>query len=181
MLFMSKLILDLCGGTGAWSRPYKEAGYDVNVVTLPGYDIRLLEKINRPVYGILAAPPCTMFVSSGARWVRTEEERIDAIGIVDACLRAVLIYDPVFWSLENPVGRLSKILGKPKTYFDPCDYGDPYTKKTCLWGKFNVPTKNPVVPEEKNRIHYMSPGLERAKLRSITPTGFATAFFMANL
>ena len=21
-----KIILDLCGGTGAWSRPYKEAG-----------------------------------------------------------------------------------------------------------------------------------------------------------
>lgn len=24
-----KIILDLCGGTGSWSRPYKEAGYDV--------------------------------------------------------------------------------------------------------------------------------------------------------
>ena len=22
-----KIILDLCGGTGAWSRPYKDAGY----------------------------------------------------------------------------------------------------------------------------------------------------------
>ena len=26
-----KIILDLCGGTGAWSRPYKEAGYDVSI------------------------------------------------------------------------------------------------------------------------------------------------------
>ena len=24
-----KIILDLCGGTGAWSKPYKDAGYDV--------------------------------------------------------------------------------------------------------------------------------------------------------
>lgn len=24
-----KIILDLCGGTGSWSKPYKEAGYDV--------------------------------------------------------------------------------------------------------------------------------------------------------
>ena len=31
---MSKIILDLCGGTGAWSEPYKEAGYDVKVITL---------------------------------------------------------------------------------------------------------------------------------------------------
>ena len=32
---MKKIILDLCGGTGAWSAPYKEAGYDVRLVTLP--------------------------------------------------------------------------------------------------------------------------------------------------
>jgi len=37
---MSKIILDLCGGTGAWSAPYKEAGYDVRVITLPEYDLR---------------------------------------------------------------------------------------------------------------------------------------------
>lgn len=30
-----KIILDLCGGTGAWSRPYTEAGYDVRIITLP--------------------------------------------------------------------------------------------------------------------------------------------------
>lgn len=30
-----KIILDLCGGTGSWSRPYKEAGYDVRIITLP--------------------------------------------------------------------------------------------------------------------------------------------------
>ena len=34
-----KIILDLCGGTGAWSRPYREAGYDVRVITLPEYDV----------------------------------------------------------------------------------------------------------------------------------------------
>ena len=35
-----KIILDLCGGTGAWSAPYKDAGYDVRVITLPEYDVR---------------------------------------------------------------------------------------------------------------------------------------------
>ena len=42
---MSKLILDLCGGTGSWSKPYKEAGYDVRVITLPHYD--LFETVER--------------------------------------------------------------------------------------------------------------------------------------
>jgi len=28
-IYADRIILDLCGGTGAWSLPYKEAGYDV--------------------------------------------------------------------------------------------------------------------------------------------------------
>jgi len=37
---MSKIILDLCGGTGSRSLPYKENGFDVWVITLPEYDVR---------------------------------------------------------------------------------------------------------------------------------------------
>ena len=36
----NKIILDLCGGTGAWSKPYVNAGYDVRNITLPDYDVR---------------------------------------------------------------------------------------------------------------------------------------------
>ncbi len=31
---MKKIILDLCGGTGSWAKPYKDAGYDVMTITL---------------------------------------------------------------------------------------------------------------------------------------------------
>jgi len=34
-----KIILDLCGGTGAWSKPYADAGYNVRVITLPEQDV----------------------------------------------------------------------------------------------------------------------------------------------
>ena len=56
----NKIILDLCGGTGSWSNPYKDNGYDVRLITLPNYDVR---HYNPPenVYGILAAPPCDQF------------------------------------------------------------------------------------------------------------------------
>jgi hypothetical protein len=65
----SKIILDLCGGTGSWSKPYKDAGYDVRVIDLKtGYDIRLFKAPEETVYGILAAPECTQFAGSGARW-----------------------------------------------------------------------------------------------------------------
>lgn len=55
-----KVILDLCGGTGSWSKPYKEAGYDVRIITLPEYDVFEYEPPDN-VYGILAAPTCTHF------------------------------------------------------------------------------------------------------------------------
>ncbi len=34
-----KIILDLCGGSGAWSQYYKKAGYDVRLITSPGRDV----------------------------------------------------------------------------------------------------------------------------------------------
>lgn len=51
-----KIILDLCGGTGSWSRFYLEAGYDVRNITLPEHDVLTYEPPEN-VYGILAAPP----------------------------------------------------------------------------------------------------------------------------
>lgn len=176
-----KIILDLCGGTGAWSKPYKDAGYDVRLVTLPDHDVRLYMPPDN-VYGILAAPPCTHLAGSGARWWKQkgEEALLEALSVVDACMRIVLLSDPVWWCLENPVGRLVHYLRKPILYFHPCDYGDPYTKKTCLWGKFNPPEKRPVEPTEGSKIHWMGPRRNRLELRSITPSGFAQAFFEAN-
>ena len=63
---MSKIILDLCGGTGSWSKPYRDAGYDVRLVTLPDDDVRLYAP-PKDVWGILAAPPCTEFSRAQAR------------------------------------------------------------------------------------------------------------------
>jgi len=64
-----KIILDLCGGTGSWSKPYRDNGYTVITMTLPDYDIehwgkyrKIVDLVdNNKIYGILAAPPCTMF------------------------------------------------------------------------------------------------------------------------
>lgn len=175
-----KIILDLCGGTGAWSKYYKKAGYDVRNITLP-IDVRLFEIIKN-IYGVLAAPPCTQFAGSGARWWEDKgtEPLLEGISIMDACCRIILMSSPVFWCLENPVGRLNRWIGDPVMYFNPCDYGDPYTKKTALWGRFNTPKKNPIEPIEGSKIHLYPPSEDRVMLRSITPPGFAKAFFEAN-
>jgi hypothetical protein len=183
MMAEEKIILDLCGGTGAWSKPYQENGYDVRIIDiLQGRDVRSFHKLLEEVHGILAAPICTDFAGSGARWWKEKGEKplLDSLSIVDACFRIIVVHNPVWWVLENPVGRLSKYLGKPRMYFNPCDYGDPYTKKTCLWGDFNVPKKCPVLPTEGSKIHKMPPSESRQALRSITPPGFAYAFYEAN-
>jgi hypothetical protein len=164
---VTRLILDLCAGSGAWSKPYIRSGYLVLRVTLPD-DVRT------------TPPPCTVFAASGYRWPRTSEQIRDALSVADACLRAVAIYKPTWWALENPVGRLRRWFGPPTMSFDPCDYGDPYTKRTLLWGSFNLPKPASVLPERLNRIHRMAQGPERAAQRSVTPAGFANAFFEAN-
>jgi len=188
----SKTILSLCDYTGNWARPYKESGYRVIQIDEHfGHDVRLFRSPGR-VYGILAAPPCTMFAKAGNRHYRTPREMREALSVVDACLRLVVACQPIFWALENPVGKLRHYLGEPAFRFDPCDYGDPYTKRTCLWGVFNAPkpvNKVPPIkaptPSQHSIDAYLQErgytlGKQRSMLRSMTPMGFAYAFFAVN-
>lgn len=177
------IILDLCGGTGSWSNPYKDAGYDVRVIDPIANtgDVRLMELPKENIYGILAAPPCTMFCRM--RMVRgrpTDEQFIEALSVVDACLRIITLCKPKFWALENPQGYLKAWLGEPKYKFNPNDHGDPWTKRTWLWGDFNIPEKT-IVNATKQWIDDGSgKGISKRTERSITPPGFAQAFYKAN-
>jgi len=147
-------------------------------------DVRLVERKDLPqkAHGILCAPPCTVFANSGARWKRSEEDMLKGLSVMDACLRICTICAPEFWALENPVGKMRKYLGDPRLIFQPCDYGDPYTKRTLLWGRFNLPRRHQVEPTEGSKMHRMYGGKsDKTKtLRSQTPQGFAGAFFEAN-
>ncbi len=208
-----KTILSFCDFTGNWSRPYEEAGYDVVRIDLQnGQDVRLLAKLAVPVHGILAAPPCTHFSRAGARFWKAKGEApiLEGLAIVDACLRAVAIYRPTWWALENPIGRLKDYLGEPAWKFDPYDFGDPWTKRTWLWGHFTPPMPlfsaqarcavepvfscpggaTPNHPRRETRSKPTKPakrldrstylGSRRKVERSTTPEGFARAFFEVN-
>lgn len=180
-LLRPQLILSLCDHTGNWSRPYEQDDYDVIRVDLQdGRDVRLFELPDRPVHGILAAPPCTVFANSGSRWPRTDDELREGLSIVDACLRIILMTRPHWWALENPTGKLPRWLGPASYTFQPNQHGDPYTKRTCLWGSFNPPTRTPVPATMGSAMHRIPDGPQRVALRSLTPEGFARAFFEAN-
>lgn len=195
---MPKIILDLCGGTGAWSAPYKTNGYEVILVDInfPPYIDILNYEAPKDIYGILAAPPCTDFSGAGSRhWKKKDADgRTEySISLVKACLRIIKEANPSFWALENPPGRIKKLvpeIGDPILKFNPCDYGDPYSKLTYVWGKFNIPKKLPRVSIDYSS-HYVDANLnyiDRTSgiaskykyLRSITSPGFAFAFYLVN-
>lgn len=201
-----KIILDLCGGSGSWSRPYKAAGYDVRLITLPRYDVTTYTPPPN-VYGILAAPPCTEFSVLNCIAEDRDRDFDEGLKVVNACLRIIEECHPVFWALENPVGHLRKFLGPSKMIFQPWQYGDPWTKRTEIWGNFNipqplykaweeVPNKLPLYTRKgRNKpnfaflhksaqsvipqLSFAHPATD-ADFRAITPPGFATAFFKVN-
>ena len=191
-----KIILDLCGGTGAWSKPYKDAGYDVRLITLPDNDVRTYIP-PKNVYGILAAPPCTMFSLARTKAKKPRDLK-EGMECVRACLDIIWSCRETkkldFWALENPMGYLRQFLGKPAFTFDASQFSCDYNKHTDLWGYFKEPKKNvgysrfpstdkntrilPAIPAEYNIDKNMS---KIAIRRSITSSLFASAFFKANL
>jgi len=213
-----KIILDLCGGTGAWSKPYADAGYDVINVTLPMFDIMKTEitgeyvhfhrepprhplpiKLEN-VYGILAAPPCTMFSKARTTAKTPRDFRsgmatvIQCLGIIWECRYRKKLK---FWALENPNGLLRQFLGTPPLTFQPYDFGDPFSKSTDIWGYFKMPKKNRLKFDRsqyslftfkkyrKRGMRCNFPGLTSIgkkgdPRRSETFPGFANAFFEAN-
>ena len=112
MEYINKTILSLCSGTGAWEKPYVEAGYNVISITLPDNDVRTYIPPDN-VYGILAAPVCTHFSFARTR-AKTPRDFRQGMELVIACLNIIweCRYDHklAFWCLENPTGFLRQFL-----------------------------------------------------------------------
>ena len=196
-------ILSLFDYSGAWSRPYHEAGYKTIQVDIKHGDDVLditearLAKWGK-IHGILAAPPCTHFCVSGARHFSAKDKdgrTSEGLKLLQKTMWIIQKADPKWWVIENPVGRINSLFPEMEyfgpSYFQPWQYGDPYTKKTGLWGKFKMPpVRNPVQPimytnskGQKGSWMWAKLGGNSDKtkeLRSLTPAGFAQAFFEAN-
>ena len=133
-----KTILHLCADTGSDSMPYKLAGYNVILV---GSEIGV-ENYTPPsnVYGIFANPVCTEFSTARSDGKARDPEA--GMFLVRECQRIIEQAKPHFWVIENPAtGKLKDYLGEPRLVYQPWQYGSPWTKKTALWGKFNIPQK----------------------------------------
>lgn len=190
-----KNLLALFEITGNGSQPYRDAGWNVVQVDIQaGIDIlewNYCQYLPDYFRGIIAFPPCTAYAGSGARWwadkdAAGETEYFDSL--VRRMLEIIEYFRPglQFWYAENPVGRIAKRVPEIAKYrllsFNPCEFGEPYTKKTILFGEFNpLLVRHHVKPTEGSKMHTkFGPGRNRANLRSATPKGFSKAFFDAN-
>jgi hypothetical protein len=191
------IIISLFDYSGTWSAPYRKAGCRVlQVENKLGFDVfKWNYKVIRPsmVLGILAAPPCTDFAGSGAQYwpAKDKDGRTRAsIKLIRKTLEIIRYFNPVFWALENPVGRLNSLVPELAAYgpwyFEPHWYGDPWSKKTGLWGNFNKPRQQTKITPVRSAmqgswVQQLGGKSEKTKeLRSITPPGFAAAFYKAN-
>jgi len=200
-----KTILHLCADIGSDSYPYFLAGYNVIKV---GKDIGV-ENYHPPkdVYGVIANPVCREF--SRVKNSNKDKYPEDGLFLVNHCQRIINECNPVFWVIENPAtGRLKEYLGKPTYEYEPWWFGSPWTKKTALWGKLNIPERKyfnweDVEKNDKlwcrkgrktslvwlhksavNLIPEFAPFIDKVKddmsLRSLCSQNFAKAFYEVN-
>lgn len=204
---MKKIILHLCADIGSDSR-YFQLDDEFEVIKI-GKDIGV-ENYHPPknVFGVIANPVCTEFSIAKGFHINGDLEK--GMFLVNHCIRIIKECSPKFWVIENPAtGKLKDFLGKPNFIYQPWEFGSPWTKKTALWGSFNMPIKTFSKWEDLEKIESLyirgnrkKPSLvylhkndkykikewdwaydlinDDMSLRSMCSDGFANAFYEAN-
>jgi hypothetical protein len=86
---------------------------------------------------MIAHPPCTYLSYAGRRsWDDKGriKKRLDALDFFRQLYEAPIEHI----CIENPMGCASPVIAKYSQIVEPYHFGDPYSKKTCLWLK-NLP------------------------------------------
>jgi hypothetical protein len=133
---------------------------------------------------IIAHPPCTYLCNSGVQHLKTDKTRWGKMEEAAWFFHTFLNAKCEKICIENPIPHK---YGLGKTYsqlIQPYMFGHKERKATCLWLKGlpkltetnNVKEEMLALPKkDQQRLHYLSPGPERAKLRSKTFQGIADA------
>jgi len=136
---------------------------------------------------MIAHPPCTYLSNSGVCWLYKQEGRWDKMREGANFFKKLMEAPIDKIAIENPVMHkyAVEIIGKRQDCsVQPYEHGHAESKRTCFWLKNLNPliASNDVKEEWKNkpkkegqRLHYLPPGPERAKLRSKTFPGIAKA------
>ena len=127
---------------------------------------------------MIAHPPCTRLCNSGVCWLQKRNLWMEMEK--GAYFFKLLLDAPISYkAIENPIPHkyAVNIIGrKYDQIIHPWQFGHGETKATCLWLE-GLPKLKPtnIVEGREQRLHKLSPGPERAKLRSKTYPGIARA------
>ena len=137
---------------------------------------------------IIAFPPCTHLAVSGAAWFAKKRENGQQKEGIDFFMKFANAKCKRI-AIENPVGIMSSVWRKPDQIIQPFQFGEPFSKKTCLWLK-GLPKLEPTnIVDRGEQVKFKSgksmpkwyadafklPPKERAILRSKTFHGIAKA------
>ena len=196
---MSGRILIACEFSGMVRRAFTSCGFDAwSCDLLPAEDgsnshIRCdVREILNEDWDLLivAHPPCTRLCNSGVRWLhepprgRTKEEMWRELEEAAELFSELWNAEHIpHRCIENPVmHRHAKMrirnYREPAQTVQPWQYGDPESKRTCLW-LHNLPPLVPTHPEKPevihHRVHRLPPSPDRWKERSRFFPGIAAA------
>ena len=189
---MSRVLI-ACEFSGIIRDAFKARGHnawscDLLPTERPGQHIQddVLKHLDEEWDMMIAHPPCTYLTVSANRWYKDQPPRKSEVlvGIARriARERAINFFIKLAEAkinkicLENPVGIMSTVFGKPDQIIQPYQFGHGETKSTCLWLK-NLPKLIPteIVSGREHRIWKMPPSPNRSKERSLTYIGIAKA------
>jgi len=136
---------------------------------------------------LIAFPPCTYLCNSGVSWLHKYTQRWIKMYEASDFFERLLNSDIQNICIENPIQHkyATRLIKKPYTQIiQPYMFGHMESKATCLWLKNlpllvetnNVKALMQKLPDNKRqRLHYLAPSPDRAKIRSKTYTGIADA------
>ena len=186
-------VLIACEFSGVVREAFAKKGHyamscDLLPTDIPGnhYQGDVFDIINDGWDLMIAHPPCTHLAVSGAAWFKQKIADGRQQQGIDFFMKLANSDIPKI-CVENPVSIMSTKWRKPEQIVHPYMFGHKETKATCLWLKGldklsdtnNLKTETLALPKnERMRLHYLPPSIDRGKLRSITYQGIADA--MAN-
>jgi hypothetical protein len=188
-------ILVACEYSGTVSAAFRKLGHDAwscDILPTDGdpkfhYQCDIFEVLEKGWDMMIAHPPCTYLTNSGVCWLHKDSERWSMLDDGAKFFKALMDSNIPKIVIENPIPHkyaLERIGKKYTQIVQPWMFGHMERKATCLWLKGLEPLKpTNIVKEEmlklpksqQQRLHYLSPGPERAKLRSKTFQGIADA------
>lgn len=137
---------------------------------------------------LIAHPPCTYLCNSGVCHLHTDSERWNKMKSGAAFFKSLLQCNIQKIAIENPImhkyAKLEIGCGQQTQVIQPWQFGHTEQKATCLWlrglpklvSTNNVKKEMMLLPKnQRQRLHYLPPSPNRAKLRSTTYSGIAQA------